>query len=855
MMEAVDQSTRKSLWAWPARHPGVVCVMAGILLLLAALSIGRMKPDASLAGMFPENDPAAESLFRVLDHFSAVEELLVLVTTPPADRASPPDTARLLAFAQRLDNAIQKSPDALRLTDGVIYRADAETRRFFEKVLVPNALFYLDDAQFAAAQERLTREEMVKQFRQNEAMVSAPGPAAEALAKAFLQDPLRLREFLMARLAASRPFKTYGDSDAFLSPDGYSLLIRVRGRRPPSDIDFSDAITRTVQRIADQENTDALQVELTGAYAIAATSARAIRHDMIVNITSSVILLQGLFFLAYRRPIRLFALAFGPVVAGVLCGLGVYVVGSTSMTPLTAVVGSILAGMGIDYSIQYLSSYTTRRSAGDSAVAAAEATSRLLGKPMFAAWLTSVIGFVAVASSSVPALRNFAVVGALGLAGTFIAAVGLLPAVLVLWDRRGQRIIGRTYFRLPLDGLLLRIVRYRRTAIALCCLSMAGAIGVILWPGTVLPLEPDLSVMHPSPNPALAAQEHLAERMGTSPDSLLIHLQADSPDQLQSLAHEADRRLRSASVIRDAGVTGTYGIATLLPDPKVTAPRLQAIGPAVADRVVSDLQAVVENSLFAPTAFEPYAKFLRHILTRTTPPALADLVNYPSLAATFLPTDAVDKKTDPTEAITLVFVKNPLSNRIERQRVITVLRAALDGLPGATLTGMSVVANDSEVAIRRDLPRFIAIAIAFAAAYLLVHFRAIVPAILSVLPALFSLICLLAIMRLTGQKLNMINLVAAPILIGIDVDYGIFLVSIARQRSGNEPITSLISRIAPSCHAIVMCAITTVLGFGSLVFTSVPAIRSLGFAVGIGVMGSLTATFLLLVPVLTRDRR
>ena len=272
---ASEPTTRRGRWlAWPARHPVATCVIAAIALIVCAISISRMRPDASIAGMFPKDDPAATALVRVLDRFSAVEELLVLVSVPEPQWSTPPDTGRLLAFARRLDHAVHDSPEASALTTGVIYRADAETRAFFEKVLVPNALFYLDDASFDAARQRLTRPEMEKQVRQNEAMVAAPGPAAQALAKAFLQDSLRLHEFVMGRLTASRPFKTYDNSDAFLSPDGHSLLIRVRGKRPPGDIDFSTAITDTVGRLADQANTDGLRVELTGAYAIAATSAK-----------------------------------------------------------------------------------------------------------------------------------------------------------------------------------------------------------------------------------------------------------------------------------------------------------------------------------------------------------------------------------------------------------------------------------------------------------------------------------------------------------------------------------------------------------------------------------------------------
>src|SRR5204863_3489592 len=130
----------------------------------------------------------------------------------------------------------------------------------------------------------------------------------------------------------------------------------------------------------------------------------------------------------------------------------------------------------------------------------------------------------------------------------------------------------------------------------------------------------------------------------------------------------------------------------------------------------------------------------------------------------------------------------------------------------------------------------------------LVHFRSIAATLLAMVPLVFSLACLVALMRLTGQKLNMMNLVAIPLLIGIDVDYGIYLVSLAR-RSMREG-TDLTAGIASTCHAVCVAALTAALGFGSLAFTSVPAIRSLGWAVGIGVAACLFATLMLLAPIL-----
>jgi predicted RND superfamily exporter protein len=114
-------------------------------------------------------------------------------------------------------------------------------------------------------------------------------------------------------------------------------------------------------------------------------------------------------------------------------------------------------------------------------------------------------------------------------------------------------------------------------------------------------------------------------------------------------------------------------------------------------------------------------------------------------------------------------------------------------------------------------------------------------------------------MRLTGARLNMVNLIAFPLLVGIDVDYGIFLVSAAARARRLRGLSrdALLDELTPGAAAVLICAATTTLGFGSLAFTSIPAVRSLGWAVAVGVAGCVAGTFLLVVPILflLRDRR
>jgi predicted RND superfamily exporter protein len=838
------------LVTWPVHHPRAALLVALLAAALSLAAVSRIRPDASLERMFPRNDPSAKALGAILNRFSAVDDLLVLASLPDSDAADPPDVQRLLSFAQRLESQVRDSAEAQRLTDGVVYQADEQTLAFFEKVLVPNALFYLDDQAFAGAQQRLSRPGMAEQVRRNQTMISAPGPAANALSKAILQDPLHLHEFILDKITANRPMRTYQNSQAFLSPDGRSLLIRVIGKRPPSDLEFSKHFTAVIASLVDRANSDGLTIDISGSYAIAAASERAIRRDMISSVIGSVVSLALLFLAAYRRSFVMFALAFGPTALGALYGFGVHSLISPSLTPITAVVGGILAGMGIDYSIQYLAHFQAQRSNGQSAADAARHALVVVGPALFAAWATSVVGFIAIGWSSVQALRDFALLASLGLAGAYLASIFVLPALVMAADRwKMTASSSANANRLRIEPLLGFLSRRPGWAAGVCGVIALAAILVSAAPGDLLPLESDLTVMHPRPNPPLDAQTRIARRMGISPGSFLIYLHSDTPENLVALAHEVSRRLGSPGV-RAAGVSGTFGLASLLPDPAVARSRLRLIGPAEADRIVSDFRAVIADSLFSPAAYEPYASFLRHLLTRTTPPGLPDLISYRRLAESFVPSSAFSANVVPTEAISLVNVDRPPEDRVSRDAAISAIRQALAGLDGATLTGMSVMSYDIERSVHHDLPRLLAAAMGVVAAYLLVHFRSLKDAALAILPALFSFACLLAILRLSGQRLNVINLISLPLLVGIDVDYGIFLVSLARVVGRNLSRGDLSRELAPSCHAILMCALATILGFGSLAFTSVPAIASLGVAVGVGVAGAFAGTVFLLFPVL-----
>ncbi len=809
-----------------ARRPAAVLAAAAAFSLLALVMAFRLHADTGVANLFPRGDSATAALGRWLERFPTGGDVLVLATLPAA---APTDAGPLLAFGDRLSAALAGTPGV----DAVVYRLDAPARRFVERVVAPAGVYYLDDADYAEAKRRLTPGGMAAQLRQDEAMLAAPGPAAGALATALLRDPLHLHEFLVHALAARRPGG--GDaSGAVLSPDGRSLLVRIVSRATLGDMAGNRRLVDAVTAAATRSDISNFKLDISGGPAIAAFDGAAIRRDCVVSICSSVVLLQGLFVVAYRRPARSFLLAFVPVGLGVLWGFGGRAMLGAALAPTAAVVAAVLTGMGIDYPVLYLPHYAAARAVGLSPADAVRRTTAALLAPLSAACATSLFGFAAVALSSVPALRDFAVVGMMGLAGAGVAAVTVLPAALVLLDRGGRLAEPRVSVAPVLTWAGGHRGGLARGWVGILCLA---TVAIAVVPGPLLPFETDLTAMHPKPNPPLDAAARIAARMGSDPGSMSVYLHAATAEELVRTAYAVDARL-TAPAVRQAGVVGTIGLASLLPDPAAVAGRRFA--PAEVDRVLADFRSAVAETSFDPAAFAGYEAFLRFVLGGPRAPSLADLTGYPRLAEAVLSRDEMAGRFRPGdfEAVTLLRVDRPLTDRAAREAAVGAVRSALAGVPGATLTGLGVAGLAAESAVARDLPRLVGVVVGLNGLYLLGHFRSWRRAGLALLPALISLTCRLALARATHLEWNLINLVALPLLIGIDVDYGIYLVSLARNR------------VATSGHSVVVSAVGNMVGFASLVTTAVPAVRSLGWAVSVGVGLCLVGTLFLLVPLL-----
>jgi predicted exporter len=91
----------------------------------------------------------------------------------------------------------------------------------------------------------------------------------------------------------------------------------------------------------------------------------------------------------------------------------------------------------------------------------------------------------------------------------------------------------------------------------------------------------------------------------------------------------------------------------------------------------------------------------------------------------------------------------------------------------------------------------------------------------AIVPPIFATLMTLGILSLLGESLSLLSVVAFALLLGVGTDYGIFLL----QYPGDRRVLLSIS----------VAALMTLISFGSLAFSSIPALHSFGIALLFGI--------------------
>ncbi|KAF5410547.1 MAG: Multidrug resistance protein MdtC [Candidatus Methanophagaceae archaeon] len=157
----------------------------------------------------------------------------------------------------------------------------------------------------------------------------------------------------------------------------------------------------------------------------------------------SLVLVFAILFSFFRGFVRIM-LAFAPVLFAIIYTFGMMGLLGIPFTPLTIMIGTILIGVGTDYSVHFISRYSEEKEKGYDTRAALHTTTLTVGVAIMTAAITTIFGFLALTTMSLVPVQDFGRLAAVGLiyAAFFTPIIVSLGIIVYEWAiRSGSRFL------------------------------------------------------------------------------------------------------------------------------------------------------------------------------------------------------------------------------------------------------------------------------------------------------------------------------------------------------------------------------------------------------------------------------
>jgi predicted exporter len=518
--------------------------------------------------------------------------------------------------------------------------------------------------------------------------------------------------------------------------------------------------------------------------------ANAEREIDFIGVGSLVGMLALLYFVF--RSVRPLALGLLSVAFGIGAAVAFTISMYGQIHLITLVFGASLIGEAIDYPIQYFAAHL-----GTGKDWAPITGLKRITPGLTVALVTSLLGYSALMFAPFPALAQIGLFALVGLSAAWLSVFLLLPALLVKPNTRDPEVaVARpklflTWWKTHMDKRECYVVVIIILAIAL--------------PGWLqLTSNDDVRLLIAKPSALVTQEEIIRELTGIGNESQFFLIEGATVDAV--LHNEEMLTQRLAPLMQKAEISGYQGISSFLPS-LATQEKNHALW---ASKVFND-KSVLQTTLINAGLYEDVGEQLINAFDASAkqPLLLEDWLKSPiantaknlwlgktdqGFAAIGLPrnirnTDSVKLLAEKIEGVTFVDKAGSTSQLLKNYRqwgglwllgVITLIYLAL------------VVRYQWAQAAVVLTPAVIAIVLTFG---LFGHFH--IP-------------------------LSLFHLMALMLVLGVGVNYAIFL------REGG-------AYAAASLSGVLLSAGTTLLSFGLLAFTSMPALSSFGLTLLLGV--------------------
>jgi len=149
----------------------------------------------------------------------------------------------------------------------------------------------------------------------------------------------------------------------------------------------------------------------------------------------------------------------------------------------------------------------------------------------------------------------------------------------------------------------------------------------------------------------------------------------------------------------------------------------------------------------------------------------------------------------------------------------------------------------------RNMAIIFPLATVFVSIVLFAFHRSLKGLIITFLPTAYSIFMTFGILGIVRPQLTMLSIAIVALLLGLGVDYSIHLMNRFLEEKGDY-IKKARRSIATTGKAVLLSTITTAIGFGSLMISSMAPLRDFGFGCSLGIVLCFFSTLIMVPPLI-----
>ncbi len=608
----------------------------------------------------------------------------------------------------------------------------------------------------------------------------------------------------------------------YINTDSTLLALEVMAAGTVSNIGFSkemyNAVRQAVTTLHPQSYDPDMVIQYGGTFKNKVDDFNVILNDIQSTLMYGVVGVVLLLTLYFRQPLAVFFVAL-PLIMGLSWAFTItyWVIGN--LNTMTGFLFVILFGLGIDFGIHMFARYLEDRIARMDVLLAIETTLNQTGQAISTAALTTSMAFFSLTITDFKGFSEFGFIVGTGILMSLVSMTTVLPAFLVLADKK----LGLIRMR-PVWGHAWGSHRGR---FPMARLVLVAGVAVTVYLGANLhriAFEYDFTNLRSNLPASRAVKDKIStiSRFNQESQSPSVVL-ANSEEELDEIVTAVEAKIASA-------------------DSTPTIDKIKTLWSAIPRQQDEKLTVIGE---IRELANGEGARLIKGEQKRRLDD-LRELLGVETLSVDDLPKNILRRfSTVDGSRAHFAFIYPKVQLRDGKN----AMAFADDSEEIRTASGKTFYSSSSSI-IFADMLRLMlrdskwAIGVTLVVVFLIVviDFRGLREALLVVLPLVCGAVWMCGTMYLTDMKLNFYNMVALPTIIGMGIDNGVHLY----HRYREEGTRSIPLVLKSTGGAMLVSMLTTMVGFFGLTMATHPGLNSIGKLALIGLLTCFVAAVVVL---------